>query len=62
MSDLEDLGTYWRAQPHDGVHDVAVTMPPTDAPREVSEEQFRRICAEEQAFAAKNGGPRNPFV
>jgi hypothetical protein len=58
VTDFNEIAEQWGAQAApDGVQVAAPA-----APREVTEEEWKRICAAEQGFAEKHGGPRNPFL
>jgi hypothetical protein len=59
MADLEDLNTFAVDFARRSRH--ALEAPNTEPPREISEEEWQRLCAREKAFAA-DANQRNPFL
>jgi hypothetical protein len=61
MTDVEDLNEFWKEQAGSGTTFEATT-PQSVEPREITEEEWKRICEREKAWADSNNGPGNPFL
>lgn len=60
LSDFEEIAAQWARASEEGTVEEAQDMP--TGPRELTEEEFRRIAGAEEAFAEKHGRQRNPFL